>query len=44
MRHYMESTAEQLLRNRRSIGCSLEDDELTSVEQRPAKDGTRWIG
>jgi len=43
MRHYMERTAEQQLRNRRSIGYSLEGDELTLVEQRPAKDGTRWI-
>ncbi len=43
MRHYMESTVEQQLRNRRSIGYSLEGDELTLVEQRPSKDGTRWI-
>lgn len=43
MQHYMESTAEEQLRNRRSIGYALEGDELTLVEQRPSKDGTRWV-
>lgn len=43
MRHYMESTAEEQLRSRRSIGYALEGDELTLVEQRPSKDGTNWI-
>lgn len=43
MRHYMESTAEEQLRNHRSIGYALDGDKLTLVEQRPSKNGTRWI-
>ncbi|CAM3543162.1 DUF3024 domain-containing protein [Saccharibacillus brassicae] len=43
MRHYMESAAEEQLRNRRSIGYSLEGDEVMLIEQRPSKDGAGWI-
>ncbi|MDO3410479.1 DUF3024 domain-containing protein [Saccharibacillus sp. CPCC 101409] len=43
LRHYMESTIGEQLRSKRSVGFAFDGDELTMVEQRPSKDGTRWI-
>lgn len=43
MRHYMESTVQEQLKNQRGIGYAMDGDDVILVEQRPSKDGSRWI-